>query len=143
MAFHWEEREAEVSELVVARGGPKLQRALGTDAGTDSYISVDGKQTALWSPISDPEERARIKGMTMDEFVQWLPSEGSTPVVDKTGLEGRFKIDLRYSSPELADRPGADPPIDVALADLGLRLEKRKGLVRIPVLDHIEAPDAN
>jgi uncharacterized protein (TIGR03435 family) len=36
-----------------------------------------------------------------------------------------------------------DPPLDAALAKLGLRLEKRKGTIKVPVLDHIEAPDEN
>jgi uncharacterized protein (TIGR03435 family) len=66
-------------------------------------------------------------------------------VADKTGLEGRYKIDLRYSTllSAIDQDSSVDPPLDSALAKLGLRLEKHKGTVKVPVLDHIEAPDAN
>ena len=79
----------------------------------------------------------------MRELAQWLPTPES--VVDKTGLEGRYKIDLRISTSLGAgnqDTP-EDPPLDAALAKLGLRLEKHKGDVKVPVLDHIEGPDEN
>jgi hypothetical protein len=67
------------------------------------------------------------------------------PVADKTGLEGRYKIDLHISTSLAADNQDtpSDPSLDAALAQLGLRLEKHKGPVKVPVLDHIEPPDAN
>jgi uncharacterized protein (TIGR03435 family) len=143
LTLHWEERDAELLDLVVARGGPKIQKALPTDDGTDVNIVIDGRPTITWAPIRDDEERARTKGMTMQELAERLPSAAPAPVNDRTGLEGRYKIDLRYSTPQLPDLPDADPPIEAALAKLGLRLEKHKGTVKIPVLDHIEAPEAN
>jgi len=144
LRWHWEEREGEVFDLVVARGGPKMQTALPTDEGTDASIVVDGKMAGgiIWGLTTDPEMRGR-KGMTMQQLARYLPE--SAPVTDKTGLEGRYKIDLRYSgalSANVGDSP-MDPPLDAALAKLGLRLEKRKGIVKVPVLDHIEPPDAN
>jgi uncharacterized protein (TIGR03435 family) len=45
-------------------------------------------------------------------------------------------------SANVTDSP-LDPPIDAALAKLGLRLEKHKGTIEVPVLDHIEAPNEN
>lgn len=145
LAFHYEEREADLFDLVVARGGPKLQKPLPTDEGSDVNIVINGKPAITWVPIADPEERARTKGMTMQELAQRLPTTAPEWVADKTGLDGRYKIDLRYST-ELTtvDSPDpVDPPLDAALAKLGLRLEKHKGSVKVPVLDHIEAPDAN
>ena len=140
LAFHWEERDAELLDLVVARGGPKMRKALPTDAGTDINIVVNGRVLYTWPPIADPDERARTKGMTMQDLAQRLPTTAPQPVADKTGLVGRYKIDLRYSTllaAENQDTP-VDPPLDVALAKLGLRLEKHKGSVKVPVLDHIE-----
>jgi uncharacterized protein (TIGR03435 family) len=136
---HWEEQEADVFDLVVARGGPKMQEALPTDDGTDIKFVVDG---ALSSLAANPELGGH-KGLTMQELAEYLPVPG--PVADKTGLEGRYKIDLRYSrrlSANVTDSP-LDPPLDAALAKLGLRLEKHRGAIKVPILDHIEAPDAN
>lgn len=145
LAFHYEERDAEVLDLVVARGGPKMQKALPTDEGTDINIIVNGRVAYTRAPIDDLDERAHTKGITMPELAQRLPTTAPAPVADKTGMEGRYKIDLRYSTSLATDTQDTpeDPPLEAALAKLGLRLEKRKASVKVPVLDHIEAPDAN
>jgi uncharacterized protein (TIGR03435 family) len=123
-----------------------MQEALPTDQGTDVSIVVDGRMTGgiTWAFLADPELRGH-KGMTMQQLPAYLPLAERAPVADKTGLEGRYKIDLRYStvlSANAGDAP-VDPPLDAALTKLGLRLEKRKGFIQVPVLDHIEAPDEN
>jgi len=128
--------------LVVARGGPKLRKAIPTDEGSDVNIVVDGRLAITWVPIADPDERARTKGMTMEELALRLPTTALAPIADKTGLEGRYKIELRYSTPQSPDVQD-DPPLEAALAKLGLRLEKHKGSVKVPVLDHIEPPNPN
>jgi uncharacterized protein (TIGR03435 family) len=81
LSVHWEEQEAEVFDLVVARGGPKMQKALPTDEGPDVSIVVDGAVSAL---AANPE-LGGPKGLTMEELVEYLPAPG--PLADKTGLE--------------------------------------------------------
>ena len=142
---HLEDREGDVLELVVAPGGSKLKRALPTDEGTDIHIVQNGMTRSITPQIDDPEERARTKGLTMDELAYFLPTTAALPMVNKTGIEGRYKIDIRYSTTlpvEQRDAP-SDPLLGVALAELGLRVEKRKGVNRIRVLDHVEWPDEN
>ncbi len=145
LAFHYETRDAELSDLVVARSGPKLRKALPTDEGTDVNFVFNGFAYTQ-PPIADADTRAHTKGVTMQELAQWLatPASAPQPIADKTGLEGRYKIDLRISTSLPADgQDPVDPPLEAALAKLGLRLEKHKGTVKVPVLDHIEPPDAN
>jgi uncharacterized protein (TIGR03435 family) len=132
-------------DLVVAPGGPKLQPALPADEGTDINFVVNGFSYTQ-APIADADTRARTKGVTMQELAQWLTAPAMAPqlIADKTGLAGRYKVDLRISTSLPADGQGAvDPPIEAAISKLGLRLEKHKGSVQVPVLDHIEPPDAN
>lgn len=142
LAFHYEERAADLFDLVVAHGGPKLRKAFPTDKGTDVSFVLDGHPYTQ-PPIADAATRAHTKGVTMQELAQWLPTP--EPVADKTGLEGRYRIDLRVSTSLPADNQDTpvDPSLDAALAQVGLRLEKHKGSVKVPVLDHIEPPDAN
>jgi uncharacterized protein (TIGR03435 family) len=146
LAFHYEQRDVELFDLVVASGGAKLRQALPTDQGTDINFVINGF-THKEAPIEDADTRAHTKGVTMQELAQWLPTP--EPVADKTGLGGRYKIDLRISTSlgaglrDTAQDAAEDPPLDAALAKLGLRLEKRKASVKVPVLDHIEAPDTN
>jgi uncharacterized protein (TIGR03435 family) len=141
MAVHWESRDGEVADLVVARGGPKMQKALPTDAGRDIDIVVDGK------PIVFPPGPGGPKGYTMEQLAAFLTVRAADlqQITNKTGLEGPYRIDLRFSNSLAADsQDPVDPPLDAALAQqLGLRLEKRKGSVKVLVLDHIEKPDAN
>jgi uncharacterized protein (TIGR03435 family) len=144
LAFHWEMRDAELIDLVTARGGPKMRKALPTDEGTDINFVVDGRLLYTWPPIADPVERARLKGLTTQELGQRLTTfaQAPQPITDKTGLEGRYKIDLRFSTSLTTDGQD-DPPLDAALAQLGLRLEKHKGSIKVPVLDHMEPPNPN
>jgi uncharacterized protein (TIGR03435 family) len=159
LAVHWESREAEIFDLVVAPGGPRMQTARETDEGTDLNVVVDGRPLRR-PPGPEPDP----KGWTMQELAEFLTGRRAfQPIVDKTGLEGRYKIDLRYSTglpsapagplaarlgldappPPAGDAP-LDPELEKALPQqLGLRLEKHKGSVRIMVLDHIEPPTAN
>lgn len=71
LAFHYETRDAELFDLVVARGGPKLQKALATDVGTDINFVLNGLPYTQ-APIADAETRAHTKGVTMQELAQWL-----------------------------------------------------------------------
>jgi uncharacterized protein (TIGR03435 family) len=75
-------------------------------------------------------------------------------VVDKTGIMGRFHLQLTYAPDDsvrrFADIPGApEPPADApniftALQEqLGLKLESAKGPVEVLVIDHVEKPSEN
>ena len=63
------------------------------------------------------------------------------PVVDQSGLEGDWVIDLQWTL-DSSDAPGADsiaPSIFTAMQEqLGLRLVAGKGPVRQLVVDHVE-----
>ena len=71
-------------------------------------------------------------------------------VLDRTGLEGRYDIDLRWTPPvpAQADAGAAalpdGPSIFTALTEqLGLKLEKRDEPLDVVVIDHIEQPTPN
>jgi uncharacterized protein (TIGR03435 family) len=59
------------------------------------------------------------------------------PVIDKTGLEGRYAYFLQYG--QLGNSPDQAPDIFGAVQEqLGLRLEPAKAPVQVLVVDHIE-----
>jgi uncharacterized protein (TIGR03435 family) len=141
LTAHWESRDAQIYEMVVARGGPRVRHALDTDVGTAVNIVVDG-HPMMRPPAPEPEP----KGWTMEGLAQFLTDRRQfEPILDKSGLDGRYKIELRYStSLTLDSQDHADPDLERALVEqLGLRLEKHKGAAKILVLDHIEAPTPN
>ena len=78
-------------------------------------------------------------------------------IVDRTGLTGRYDIDLRWTPDRVLQRAGAaasepirvngveidpnGPSIFTALQEqLGLKLESERGTVEALVIDHIERP---
>jgi uncharacterized protein (TIGR03435 family) len=79
------------------------------------------------------------------------------PVVDQTGLTGRYDFTLNWTpddsqfipmgwktTPPSADDPAAPPNLYVALEEqLGLKMEPVGATVRVMVIDHIEEPSGN
>lgn len=75
------------------------------------------------------------------------------PVVDSTGLKGRYQVILDLSAPDVADArpedgdghttgaPAPDPRAQIiiaALEEIGLKLESRKIPIETVVVDHLE-----
>lgn len=79
----------------------------------------------------------------MEDFTSymglWTPD--GLKVVDKTGLEGEYKITLNFATDPMKF---SGPDLQTALQkQLGLKLERRKGMAQHFVLDHLERPTPN
>jgi uncharacterized protein (TIGR03435 family) len=67
-----------------------------------------------------------------------LASATERVVVDRTGLDGRFDVDLEWSPDQTATEK---PSIFSAVQEqLGLKLEPDRGPVDVVVIDHVERP---
>jgi uncharacterized protein (TIGR03435 family) len=133
LTFHRDTRELSSLVLVVAKGGPKLRNSKEDSPG-----------------VLRPDKSAVVvQHGTMSEFVGTLSGPLRTPVIDKTGLAGRYDFTVDLSSYFGDAKPGQQPDmtgiIMSALRDqLGLNLESRKEPVEILVIDHAEKnPSAN
>ncbi len=72
---------------------------------------------------------------TMAEFAGLLSPHVARPVLDKTGVEGRFRLRLYYNNS--VDSEG--PDMFAALREqIGVKLEQGKGPVEILVVDSAE-----
>jgi uncharacterized protein (TIGR03435 family) len=143
MKFHHEKREFSVYTIVVAKNGAKLT-ASEEDPKRDPlmFFYGPGKVVAKNATITDFAEL--LQGGVLDR-----------PVVDRTGLAGRYDFGLIYrpDQPLAGDRGDKSPaPSDQdALQDiygavqqqLGLRLEATKTPVDVIVVDHLEKPSEN
>jgi uncharacterized protein (TIGR03435 family) len=106
---------------MVAKGGPKLQARQRDTPGPGSIMS-DG---------------LRAQGWTMSLFTAILANPVRQPVIDKTGITGRFDIKLSFAPEGAAD--SALPSVFTAVQEqMGLRLEAQKVPVEMVVIDHIE-----
>jgi uncharacterized protein (TIGR03435 family) len=135
LVVHWEQREMPVFALVVAPRGPKLKKATAADEEVNGPgFTIDGAPMQMFDP--------NLKGWSMEQLAFALQVANlGRPVRDRTGLEGIYRIALSFSQ---RGTDGNGPDATTALEQqLGLRLESRKELVDVLVIDHMSKPDPN
>jgi len=131
LATHRETRTMPVYALTVAKSGLKLHEGDG----------VRG--------MSAGPRLIRYGAGTMDELAGQLSSYLGRHVINRTGLTGRYAIDLSFAPVDLTASAGdaaqdLGPSIFQALQEqAGLKLESTKGPVEVLVIDHAEKPEPN
>jgi uncharacterized protein (TIGR03435 family) len=136
---HYENKEAPVYNMVVAKSGPKFKQA--------ETVNADGGMLGTNVRVVPRPDGIQYKGISIAILAQTiLPGMAGRPVVDKTALAGNYDLtlpDLKRAS--MAPVPsGDDESIFTVLPEaLGLRLESGKGEVQVLVIDHVERPGTN
>ena len=84
--------------------------------------------------------RMRRSGISMKDFAATLQTNIDRPVVDRTGLEGRFDVEYSFAAaPATADAGGNQPTLLMALEEqLGLKLEAQRTEVPVLVIDSVD-----
>jgi uncharacterized protein (TIGR03435 family) len=147
---HWETRTGLAYNLVVAKGGTKLQPAKNEPPTPEELKFTAGRSMPRLYQRGDSRTGFDFvaHGCSMDDLVGTLAGQFGHPVADKTGIPGTYDFILRYHGTLLSDRNADDldpiPTLDVAIQQqLGLKLETIKAPVQILVIDHIEKPSPN
>lgn len=134
LAFHRETRDTEGYLLAVAKGGSKLKEAAKDEAAS----AVQTRSSASY------------RNFGISQLVVFLSTILGRPVIDRTGLTGRYDVELKWTPSELegardatADsQPG--PSLFTALQEqLGLRLESSKVPSEYLIVDHADMPTSN
>jgi uncharacterized protein (TIGR03435 family) len=130
--FHYEKREQSVYALTVAKSGPKLKNSQGDPNGQPGLgFGPPGNFGATNASMTDVAEALAHGAL-------------DRPVVDQTGLTGKFDLRLTWTPDDKpAATESADAPPDLFTAiqqELGLKLESTKAPVNVLVIDHIERP---
>jgi uncharacterized protein (TIGR03435 family) len=140
LAAHREQKVLSHYAIVAGKAGPKLKPS--TQPG---YSTRSGPGTLF------------ATGLSLDDLAMYLTRRLDRPVVNATGIPGRFDLTLNWSPDETQSNPempnpnqppaAADetrPSIFRAIEEqLGLKLEGRKGPVDILVVDRAEKPAEN
>ena len=144
LRFHRDAKVFQIYELVVAKDGPKMKAA--TEAPDDP--AVVGPGVVYPQRVSLPAKNA-----TMGSFVSLLQRAiVDRPVVDKTGLTGRYDFELNWAPDEsqfegsvpAASSDAPVPGLFTAMEEqLGLKLIATRGPVDALVVDRAERPSAN
>ncbi len=146
LTIHREDREGPVYALVPAKGGSKLKPVQESESG----------------PVGLRMGRGQLTGMAaqIPMLTNILSGQLGRPVVDKTGLTGKYDFKLEWTPDQGPAGAPADPskggePAPVSTdpdgpslftaiqEQLGLRLESQKGPVETIVVDRIEKPSQN
>jgi len=135
--FHIETKDGPVLALVL---GPKPRNLEEVEANGEFGIKVTP------SPDYRQDDSFLLKGrhVSMTEVAKWM-SGGGKPVIDKTGLTGRYNFDLRAPMAHQGDMIGLPVEVqnDVVVQHFGLKLQAERGSIETLVIDHIERPSEN
>lgn len=143
LKVHSEKRELSVYALTVAKGGPKLTKSLGNPNGPPN----DNFSTSAYMKETNT---------TMGEYAKAMQYVLDRPVVDQTGLEGRWDFLLKWTPdesqftaigariPPPSGDTNAPPGLFTAIQEqIGLKLDAVKAPADVLVVDHVERPSAN
>jgi len=149
LRFHREQKQLPYFALTIAKNGPKLKSStLSPDA------SPEGPPPLVFRAFP---QLIRLPGRyaTMAELASVMQRAVlDRPVVDKTGLSGRYDFDLEWA-PDASQFDGAfgkqtnpddsaKPGLFTAIQEqLGLKLEPTKGAIETLVIDRADRPSAN
>ncbi len=161
---HRETREMPIYALTLARSDKKLGAGLQSST-VDCAAAMRGRGARAGMPPGPPPPGERptcgmrvapnqvmAGGIPLTQLTQMLSQFTQRIVIDRTGLEGTFDIDLTFTPermPQGPPPPGA-PPLSIdpngpslftALQEqLGLKLESERAPVEVLVIDHVERP---
>lgn len=141
--FHLISKEGLAYELVLMKGGPKNMKT-AVQGGPEGINAIDNGDLQYY-------------GTSLEPLLMILPQMlQDRPVIDKTGLTGRYDFELKWARDADAWRPtgpggvpiaptdGSRPNIFEALEEeLGLKLVPIKTMQKSIVIDHIERPSPN
>jgi uncharacterized protein (TIGR03435 family) len=147
--FHREKKEFSIYELTVAKGGPKITES------TAPFDEASNVTSTLFPAASGGIDHALMPAhnVTMQEFASVLQRAIlDRPVVDKTGLSGRYNFDLEWT-PDESQFSGQLPPgapdsakpglFAAVQQQMGLRIEATRGPLETLVIDRLDKPSEN
>lgn len=128
---HRESRDSDVYALVAEKKGTKLKEGAPDAKG---FLNMYGATKITGS------------GAPMSLLAGWLANANivDRPVVDQTGLTGKYDFSLEWSNALAATTDSPAPSIFTALKEqLGLKLEPARAPLEILVIDRAELPGDN
>lgn len=171
LAIHFETRTVPVFALTLAKPGKTGPNFRPHSEGPPCDPAVDhsATNTATAKPDVYPREcevyvlsrrtdhiMAGSRNTTMELIAASLssfPGGLNRPVVDRTGLTGRYDFKVEWTpeqngstaAAEAAPQPEVQGTtlLEAVAEQLGLKLEPTKAPIKVPVIDHVEGPSEN
>ena len=130
-----EQREMAVYALTVAKGGPRMEPS---KADPNGMPANDGGN-------DNGRQNRKFTNVSMADLATMLQFNVDRPVVDKTGVTGRYDFKLKWTVDQTdAGELDATPGLFTAIQEqIGLKLEPMKAMADVLVVDEIQRPGAN
>ncbi len=135
LQFKRDQRELSVYAMTVAKGGPKMAKSSGDPDGLDDQTGY-GKGN---------EQVIKFTNNSMSDLALAMQDLVEKPVVDHTGLPGRYDFSLTWT-PDIGvpSEANAAPGIFTAFQEeLGLKLQLTKEAADVMVIQRVERPSEN
>jgi uncharacterized protein (TIGR03435 family) len=135
LQLHREQREMPIFALTVAKSGPKM---IANTSDPNGWFDQQ-------SGTTNGRHKEALKNASMADLALILQFYVNRPVVDQTGLKGRYDFKLQWA-PDEAQTPASDAPpgLFTAIQDqIGLKLERTKAPADTLVIDKVQRPGAN
>ncbi|MDP9049176.1 MAG: TIGR03435 family protein [Acidobacteriota bacterium] len=136
LVSHREKKEMGVYAITVLKTGQKMTKSVGDPS-------------ALPNQRGHRDTNGRVdeySNVTMGDFAFILQFFLDKPVVDQTGLKGKFDFVLKWTPDDanVADPTTASPGMFTAVAEeLGLKLEAVRAATDVLVVDKVQRPSEN
>ena len=145
-ASHWEKKPQTIYALVKAKPGsplgPNLQKSNADCAALFAAVRRGGPLPPI-AVCGNQRLSGKLTagGLLMTQLADTLESLLQQVVVDRTGLDGTFNVDLTWAADQTTD---TGPSLFTAVQEqLGLKLEAAKAPVDVLVIDRLEKPSAD
>jgi bla regulator protein blaR1 len=159
MVMRREIKELPVYAVVVRKGGPKMQKADIDEKACASRPTNFAEVDSCHSFQGGQGRGLHGQAVSVADIASAVCNWSDHPLIDKTGIDGLFKIDTEGwvpMRPRMPRPPGQEPTAeDTAMADpgratlfqifdrLGLKLEPQKAPVEMFVIESIGRPSQN
>jgi len=128
VALHRTTKETQAYVVVIGKGGPKL-----VESKTDGESDVQPDQSRM---------QVTILRTPLSQLTDMLYMVLRTPVVDETGLKGKYDLTINMAKYVSMASDGAPDPIGIVQTalqeEMGLKLESRKVALDMLIVDHAE-----
>jgi uncharacterized protein (TIGR03435 family) len=138
LVTHWETRELKAFEVRVSEQGSKLRAAKSPAPPTDFPKYTTKTETGLWHFSS--QLGGAPSGLTVAGFLEAIDATHilDRPLVDATGLQGNYDIELSVPPDIPENRPDASELLRALEKQLGLKATLKVLPLRMLVIDRME-----
>jgi uncharacterized protein (TIGR03435 family) len=137
LATHWETRELKAFEVRVSEQGSKLREAKSPAPPTDFPKYTTKTENGEWHFSS--QLGGAPSGLTVAGFLEAIDATHilDRPLVDATGMQGNYDIELNVAADVPQNRPDASELLNALKKQLGLKVTLKALPLRMLVIDRM------